>query len=193
MGLHRRDPVHGRRLYRPPVVRRGGGRPPAGGRGVSRGHRAAAQLARRPARLHQAGRAAALFRRHGGIDGLDGEPLHRQHPPAQQRRLHGGRQGGIPTRLRRHGIHSNSQTALSPRACGHRRHRGFVAAADALRLLERQPQTVGSHRQRRRPADVRHGRAGGATSGARPAQRIQRQTAAQDPPSRFPRRPRLCR
>ena len=179
MGAVGRHPLFGRRLHRPSGIRRGGNRPSARSRRLPRGNRAAAQLAGRPARLHQTRRAAALLRRLGRIDGFDGHPFHRQSPPAPRRRLHARRQGGVPARLRRQGLYANPQTAVSARSGGRRRHRSFPAAADPLRLLERHAQTLGAGRKRRRPADLRHGRTGRAAGRQSHAERLQRQTAAQ--------------
>ena len=146
LGSTRRDPLLGRCLHRPPGIRAGSRRAPARGRRLPCGHRPAAQLARRPARFHQARGPASLLRHLGRIDGLDGEPLHGQPPPAARRRLHTRRQGRIPARLRRDGLCADSQAALSPHSGGHRRHRGFAAAPDALRLLERLAQALGARR-----------------------------------------------
>ena len=193
MGAVGRHPFFGRRLHRPSGIRRGGNRPSARSRRLPRGNRAAAQLAGRPARLHQTRRAAALLRRLGRIDGFDGQPLHGQPAPSEQRRLHARRQGGVPARLRRQGLYADSQTAVSARSGGRRRHRSLPAAADPLRLLERHAQTLGAGRKRRRPADLRHGRTGRAAGGPGAAQRLQRQAAAPHPAGSLPRRRKLCR
>ena len=179
MGAVGRHPFFGRRLHRPSGIRRGGDRPPSGSRRVSCSDRAAAQLAGRSARLHQTRRTAALLRRLGRVDGFDGQPLHGQPAPSEQRRLYARRQGGVPARLRRQGLHADSKTAVSARSGGHRRHRSLPAAADPLRLLERHAQTLGAGRKRRRPADLRHGRTGRAAGRQSHAERLQRQTAAQ--------------
>ena len=179
MGSVGRDPLLGRRLHRPPGFRGGRRGTPARSRGLPRGDRSPAQLARRPARLPQTGRTAPVFRHFGRLDGLDGQPLHRQPPPAPRRRLHARRQGGVPARLRRQGLHADSKTAVSARSGGHRRHRSLPAAADPLRLLERHAQTLGAGRKRRRPADLRHGRTGRTAGRPGTAQRIQCQVAAQ--------------
>ena len=179
MGAVGRHPFFGRRLHRPSGIRRGGDRPPSGSRRVSCSDRAAAQLAGRSARLHQTRRTAALLRRLGRVDGFDGQPLHGQPAPSEQRRLYARRQGGVPARLRRQGLHADSKTAVSARSGGHRRHRSLPAAADPLRLLERHAQTLGAGRKRRRPADLRHGRTGRAAGRPGTAQRIQCQVAAQ--------------
>ena len=100
MGSVGRDPLLGRRLHRPPSFRGGRRGTPARSRGLPRGDRSPAQLARRPARLHQAGHATPLFRGLGRVDGLDGQPLYGQQTSAQQRRLHPGRCGGLPPSIR---------------------------------------------------------------------------------------------
>ena len=92
MGAVGRHPFFGRRLHRPSGIRRGGDRPPSGSRRVSCSDRAAAQLAGRSARLHQTRRTAALLRRLGRVDGFDGQPLHGQPAPSEQRRLYARRQ-----------------------------------------------------------------------------------------------------
>ncbi len=193
MGQPGRHPLLGRRLHRPPRLRTGRRGAAARSRGLPRGDRPAAQLARRPARFHQAGTAAPLLRRLGRSDGFDGEPLHGQPPAAPRRRLHAGRQGGIPPRPCRDGLHADPQTAVSPRPGGRRRHRGLAAPPDPLRLLERLAQALGAGRVGRRPADLRHGRTGRAAGGPGAAQRLQRQAAAPHPAGSLPRRRKLCR
>ena len=192
MGPGGRNSVYGRCLHRPPRIRRGGDRPSAGSRRIPGGDRTPAQLARRPARLHETGRSAALFRRDGGSDGLDGQPLHGQPAPAPRRRLHAGRQGGIPAGPCGDGLRTDTQTTISPRTGGGGRHRSLAATADPLRLLERRAETLDSGGVGRRPADLRHGRGGDPAGGQSAAQRLQRQAAAQNPPGSFPFRRKLC-
>lgn len=151
MGHAGRHSVHGRRLCRSSVVRSGRGRPPAGGRGPARGDRAAAQLARRPARFPQAGTPEAVLRRIGRQHGLDGQPLHGQQKAAQRRRLHRRRTSRIPARLCGHGLHAHPEAAVPRHAGRARRHRGLAAEAHALRLLERLAEAVDPYRQRSRP------------------------------------------
>ena len=179
MGTVGRYPLFGRRLHRPSGIRRGSDRPPARSRRLPRGHRAATQLAGRPARLHQVGHAEALLRHYGRVDGFDGQPLHGQHPPQEQRRLYARRQSGVSARLCRNSLHANRQAIVPARPGSSRRDRGFPTAADALRLLERFAQAFGAGRKRRRPADLRHGRTGRTAGRPGTAQRIQCQVAAQ--------------
>lgn len=124
---------------------------PAGGRGPARGDRAAAQLARRPARFPQAGTPEAVLRRIGRQHGLDGQPLHGQQKAAQRRRLHRRRTSRIPARLCGHGLHAHPEAAVPRHAGRARRHRGLAAEAHALRLLERLAEAVDPYRQRSRP------------------------------------------
>ena len=172
MGSVGRDPLLGRRLHRPPGFRGGRRGTPARSRGLPRGDRSPAQLARRPARLPQTGRTAPVFRHFGRLDGLDGQPLHRQPPPAPRRRLHARRQGGIPPRSCRDGLFADPQAPLPPRSGGHRGHRSLAAPPDPLRLLERRAETLHPGRIGRRPADLRHGRTGRAAGGPGDAQRL---------------------
>ena len=139
MGPARCDPLLGRCLYRPPGVRRGRRGASARSRRVSRGNRSTTQLARRPARLHQTGRSAALLRSFGRGDGLDGQPLYGQPAAAPRRCLHPRRQSGIPPRPCRDGLLADTQTPLSARSGSRRRHRSLAAPPDPLRLLERNP------------------------------------------------------
>ena len=88
MGSVGRDPLLGRRLHRPPGFRGGRRGTPARSRGLPRGDRSPAQLARRPARLPQTGTAAPLLRRLGRSDGLDGEPLYRKQEIEERRCLY---------------------------------------------------------------------------------------------------------
>ena len=126
LGFGGRRSLHGRRLHRPSGFRRGGHRPPARSRRLPRSGGSAAQLARRPARFPQVRHAAPLLRRDGRGHGLDGQPLYGQQTSAQQRRLHPGRCGGLPPRLRCRDLHPHPQTALSPHAGGGGRHRGSL-------------------------------------------------------------------
>ena len=192
MGLPGRHPLHGRRLHRPPGVRGGRHRPSARSRGLPGGHRAAAQLARRPARLHQVGSAASLLRGVGRGDGLDGQPLHGQPAPAPRRRLHPRRPGGIPPRPGRDGLYADTQTPLPPCAGGHRRHRSLAAAPDPLRLLGRHAPPLHPGRVGCRPADLRHGRKSDSGGGQGDAQRLQCQAAAQNPAGSLHGRRELC-
>ena len=193
MGHAGRHSVHGRRLCRSSVVRSGRGRPPAGGRGPARGDRAAAQLARRPARFPQAGTPEAILRRIGRQHGLDGQPLHGQQKAAQRRRLHRRRTSRIPARLCGHGLHAHPEAAVPRHAGRARRHRGLAAEAHALRLLERLAEAVDPYRQRSRPAGLRHGRPGDAGNRPSRAQRFQHASAQEAASSRFRGRPEICR
>lgn len=179
VGAVGRHPLFGRRLHRPSGIRRGSDRPPARSRRLPRGRRAAAQLAGRPARLHQVGHAEALLRHYRRVDGFDGQPLHGQPAPSEQRRLYARRQSGVSARLCRNSLHANRQAIVPARPGGGRGNRSLAAAADALRLLERFAQAFGAGRKRRRPADLRHGRTGRTAGRPGTAQRIQCQVAAQ--------------
>ena len=132
VGAVGRHPLFGRRLHRPSGIRRGSDRSPARSRRLPRGHRAAAQLAGRPARLHQVGHAEALLRHHGRVDGFDGQPLYGQHPPQEQRRLYARRQSGVSARLCRDDLYADTQAAVPARPSSSRGNRSLAAAADAL-------------------------------------------------------------
>ena len=59
-------------------------------------------------------RSAPVFRHFGRLDGLDGQPLHRQPPPAPRRRLHARRQGGDSAPIVRVTVYSQILKRLYP-------------------------------------------------------------------------------
>ena len=90
--------------------------------------------------------------------GFDDQPLHREPQGAEQRRLFAGRTDWTAARSRDVGLLPAGSGGLPWRARNRGRGRGVVAAARALRLLERQGPPLDPDGQQSRPRGVRHGR-----------------------------------
>ena len=100
-------------------VWRRGRRAPDRARGPACRCRPPAELARRPARLQEARRAASLLRRNVGLHGLDGQPLHRGEKAAQRGCLHSRRRARFPAGFMRppHTLASSNSCFPRCRCC----------------------------------------------------------------------------
>ena len=168
----RRDSLLGRCLRGPSVVWRGRHRAHARSCRLSRGHRAATRLARRLPRLQETGAASAVFRHFARRNGLDGEQIHRQPPPALRRRLQPRRSPRLSPRIPHHRLYENPEAAVSRRARRAGRHRGQHAPPHPLRLLARPPAPLHSLRFGSRYDYLRNGRETDSENRRRTKQRI---------------------
>ena len=158
MGLHRRYTFQWRRLHRPPVDGCCSCGPRTRIEGLSRGYSAAAQLARRPARLQKTRHTTLVFWSFGRCYGLYGQPLHRQPSTPLRRCLHTWWQSRYAPRPPYYCLLQDIKTALPRCAYSCRWHRGVAATPFALRLLGRHAETLNISRLRCRYSNIWHGR-----------------------------------
>ena len=157
MGSPRLRLRHGRRLRRPPVLRRFHYFARAGGRRLPRGNPRPTRLPllRRIPRVRQAAprlpRDLGEYRQHG-------RALYRRQKAPFLRLLHPRRRDGQATRPRGHRLYQPHPRGVRRRARHPRRTGSLAPPLCALRLLGQQGAPLDPCGQPRRPLDLRHGR-----------------------------------
>lgn len=154
----RYNPLLGRRLHRPPIIRSSRNRTNTRSSRLQSSHRSTTRLARRLPRLQKTRTTTTLFRNSTRMYGLNGEQIHSQQTTPLTRCLLARRTTRPPTRIPHYYIYTNPQTTL-PRNTRHpRRNRSLPQTPHTLRLLEKYTPKKYPLRLRSRHDNLRNGR-----------------------------------